>query len=37
VGTPEERRLFGRLAYNERLILKWILEKYDRRVWSQFI
>jgi len=37
VGKTERRRPLEIPKCNESIILKWILEKHDRRVWSGFI
>jgi hypothetical protein len=37
VGKPEGGRLLGRPGRGGRIILKWIVEKYDGLVWSGLI
>ena len=37
MGKPEVRRPLGIPECTESVILKWILKKRDRRVWSGFI
>jgi hypothetical protein len=37
VGNPEEKDNLEGTGVDERIILKWILKKYDGRVWTGFI
>jgi hypothetical protein len=34
LGRPEERRPLGRLGIDERIILKWILKRWDGWAWT---
>jgi hypothetical protein len=37
VGKPEEKRPLGTYKLDERIILRWILERWDGVVWSGLI
>jgi hypothetical protein len=36
-GKPEGKRLLGRLVVDGNVILKWIIGRQGRRVWTEFI
>jgi len=37
VVNPYVKRLLGRPSHEGRIRLKWILKKYDGRVWTLFV